>query len=118
MNTRRQVLTQAEIEFKIEDLCDSLESLVEEYADVCEAQVDAEMAYKHKHGQTTIGFANSDVKMTVAEKSARADLHCHDELYQHKMTAARKEAMKESLRSVHARIDALRTLSANARAAT
>jgi len=118
MSGMRRVLTQAEIEHKIEDLCDLLGESIDEYRDILEAAVTAEMTYKMKQYQTVIGFANSEIKMTVVEKNARADLHCSDELAAHKLADARRESAKEGLRSLHTRIDALRTLSANARAAT
>ena len=119
MNTARRVLTQAEIEWKIEDLIDALAEAIDVYSDTCEASVEAEMDWKLKSNRALIGLADRpDLKMTAPERSARIELACEDELRAYKVTAARQTAMKESLRSLHTRIDSLRTLSANARAAT
>jgi hypothetical protein len=117
--TARRVLTQAEIEWKIEDLIDELERSIESYRDISEAAVGSEMDYRMKTARARIGVADRPgIKMTVAERDARIDLACEDELRAYKITAASQASMREALRSLHTRIDSLRTLSANARAAT
>lgn len=118
MTQGRRVLTQAEIEWQIEDICQALEAAVEEHATLVIDWASAENSYKRRRAQTLIGFANSSERMTVAERDARTDFHVADEWEAYKLLDARRESSREYLRSLHARLDALRTLAANVRAVT
>ena len=62
--------------------------------------------------------AHGSLKLTAAEKQARAELHAADELRVWKINEARRGASKEALLSLRARLDALRTLSATLRSQT
>lgn len=117
------VLNQGTIEAGIIEICDRLDVLVDEYAVQCEAAADAEAAYRVKFhrailqhkttSRTTTGRAMSD-----REAEARATVDAEAELRAYKIAAALVDSSKQAQLSQRARLDALRTLSANVRAST
>jgi hypothetical protein len=62
-----------------------------------------------------LAIAASGIKMPVADKEARADVTASDEFRAWRIAEARRAASREALLSYRARLDALRTLSANVR---
>ena len=119
----RPVLTQAEIEHAIMDTSDSLEQLVEEYAEIAEASGVAEADFKKRQAQMTLAVIEhqpknadgSERKMLAAERDARIELACNDERKRAAIAAARREVSREAMSTHRTRIDALRTLAANVR---
>ena len=110
-----RILTQGDIEQSILALCDELEEETYRYAELADLAAEAEADYKEKASRTFVAIANMDVKMTAGEKSARVDEMTCQELRIFKINEARRHASKEALLSLRARLDALRTLSANVR---
>ena len=111
-----RLLTQGEIEDAIVGLSENLEALTYTYSDLSDLAAETEADYKIKHSRALVGFAaDPGIKMTAAEKQARVDVHCAAELRAWKMAEARRQSTKEALLSIRARLDAMRTLSANVR---
>jgi len=109
-------LTQGEVEAQILQAVEALEESTENYAILSDEAATAEADYKLRHARAIVTL--SDVKATAAEKGARADLTSAEELRAWKIAEARRQASKEHLLSLRARLDALRSLSANIRAQT
>lgn len=113
-----RVLVQGEIEAQIMALSDELEAETERYADVADLAASAEADYKLAVARTWVGLASAGRNITAGERQARAELSAADELRAWKLMEARRQASKEALLSLRARLDALRTMSANVRAMT
>lgn len=111
-------LIQAEVEQGILNLSNALEDSTEEYATLSDVAAEAEADFKLKMARAIIGMSASGIKATAQEKQARADLQAAEELRAWKIAEARRQAAKEHLLSLRARLDALRSLSANIRAQT
>ena len=114
-----RLLTQGEIEANIADISSLLEEQTYLYAEQSEVAAIAEADYKIRMAKALIAFASdTSIKITASERQARCDLHCAAELRAWKLTEAQRQATKEALLSLRARLDAMRTLSANVRHAT
>lgn|GEM_PF-625593 len=119
----RPVLSQADIEHAIIDTADSLERIVEEYAEIAEAAGVTEVDFKKKWAQMTLAVIQhppTDAegkprKMTAPERDALIELQCNDERKLSAISAARREVAREAMNTHRTRIDALRTLAANVR---
>ncbi len=108
-----------DIEMGIIELCDALERETDQYAQLSELAAEAEAKYKLIHSKTHVQMAGGEsIKMTVNEKQARADLISNDQFRVYRIYEARRAASREALLSLRARIDAMRTLSANLRIQT
>lgn len=109
-------ITPVDIEYQILDICDAIETETEQYAQLSELAANAEAKYKFVYAKSLVDMAaHHPSKMTVQEKQARADLISNDEFRVFKIAEARRISSKEALLSLRARLDALRTLSANIR---
>lgn len=114
-----KLLTQGDIEAAILALSEALEDETHRYADLADEAAEAEADWKIKSARAAIGYASADgPKLTQAQIAARVELHAADELRRYKITEARRQATREALMSLRARLDAMRTLSANVRAQT
>lgn len=118
-----RILSQGEIESMIAELSDALADETSAYADVEERQARAEADFKHKWAMTYVQIADATAGQgrsgpTVDEKQSRCDLAAEREFRDWKIYDARRRASKEALLSIRARLDALRTLSANVRQQT
>jgi len=112
-------LTQGHIEQAIMALSDELEAETERYSDVADLAANAEADYKHAFAETLVRVAaDPTVKRTADERRALADLRSADARRVWLIAEARRTASRETLLSLRARLDALRTLSANVRAQT
>jgi hypothetical protein len=118
-------LTTAEVEEEIAGVLEHLENLTEEYARVCHAAAEAEADYRLRYFKALLrikanGVATDDGprKATDKEADALATVDAADELRAHKITGAYAESTKQALYTHRARLDALRTVAANARALT
>lgn len=109
-------ISPVDIEYQILDICDAIEAETEQYAQLSELSANAEAKYKLTFAKALVDMAaHHPSKMTVQEKQARADLISNDDLRIFKIAEARRASSKEGLLSLRARLDALRTLSANLR---
>lgn len=111
-------LTQGQIEDDILSVSDALEAGTEQFADVTDLAATCEADYKLSYARAFVGLANTQSKMTAPEKQARSELHAAAELRAWKIAEARRLSAKENLLSLRARLDALRTVSANIRSQT
>lgn len=117
MNAPR-LLTQADIEDMILNVADELEAETERYATICDEAARAEADWKYRSARSFIVLSEGEARMTAAEKDHRVTLANFSELRQYKLLEARRTASKEALNSLRARLDSLRTLSANVRSQT
>ena len=113
-----EMVTQGGIEVQILSLVDELEEYTDVYATVCEESARADVAHKREFTRLLVTLAADAPKMTVAVREAKAIQKSIDEMAVAKIMAARERATREKLTSIRARLDALRTLSANVRAQT
>jgi hypothetical protein len=110
-----RVLAQVEIENEILAVLDALEDQTHLYDRIAVDAASAEADYKLAYANAIVRLSDSQARMTAPEKQARAELHAADELRAWKVLEARRASTKEALLSVRARLDALRSLSANVR---
>ncbi len=113
-----RILSQGEVEEQILAVSDAIEAEVHRYSGLADAAASAEADYKLRYAETVVRIADSQARMSIPERAARAELEAATELRRFKIMEARRQASKESLLSLRARLDALRSLSANIRAAT
>ena len=113
-----KVLAQSEIEHDIMRVVDEIEAQTHTYADVAHDAAVREADYKLRVARGIVALASTEARMTAVEKQARAELQAAEELREWKIADARLRSCKESLLSLRARMDALRSLSANVRAQT
>lgn len=113
-----KLLNQGQVEQMIMEIVDALDDQTHVYSDLADAAAEAEADYKLKIARAIIALANTNEKMTTAERSARAEVHAAEELRAYKIAEAAKQSTKEHLLSLRARMDALRTLNASIRTAT
>lgn len=110
-----KLLTQGEVETTILKLSHELESTTYAYAELSDAAAEAEADYKLKQARALVTMADTAVRMTAQEKQARAELTSAQELRLWKLSEARRQSCKEALLTLRARMDAMRSLSANLR---
>lgn len=110
-----RVLTQGQIEDHILAIADQLEEETYEYARLSEIAAEAEADYKRAASSKYVQLATLPTKASVVERQARVDAATEGEFRAWKIAEARRQASREALLSLRARIDALRTLSANVR---
>jgi len=115
--TSMRVLSQGEIEAMIGGLCDEMADETERYAVIEEMAAEAEADYKLQFAQCLIRVADSvsDRRTSAGEREALADSQSGEKFKIWKIQDARRRASKEALLSLRARLDAMRTLSANVR---
>lgn len=110
-----KMLTQGDIERMIVSLCDALEDETYAYSDLSDKAAETEADYKYEAARIVVALSADGHKMTALERQARVDLKCADQFRAWKIAEARRQASKEALQSIRARLDATRTLSANVR---
>lgn len=115
---RRRPIVQADVEDGIMTLSDALEVETERYSTLSEVAAEAEADYKIKVARIVVGLSQSSSKLPVVEKQSRAEVSAADELRAWKLAEAQRQATKESLLSIRARLDALRSLNASVRGQT
>ena len=111
------LLNQGQVETLIMQIADALDDATHHYAEVSDQAATAEADYKLRVARAVITLANTDAKMTALERQARADIASAEELRAWKTLEASRQATKEHLLSLRARLDALRTLNASIRSA-
>lgn len=113
-----RLLTQGDIETAIMRLSEELEAETYRYADLADLAANSEADYKIEAARLMIGLSNTSLKMTAPERQARVDANTETSYRTWKINEARRQASKEALLSLRARLDSLRTLSANIRTQT
>ena len=107
------MLTQAQVENEIMRLSARLENLTDELAARGRMAAEAEANYKGRHASEYLVATGS-----IAERTAHADVECHDLYNRRLISAAMYETTKQACRSTESQLDALRTIAANIRAQT
>jgi hypothetical protein len=111
------VLSAVEVEERIQAVMDELENRTEEYDKCAHLAAVAEADYREMHARTLLGVvAGADKKMTVDEREAHVDAHCAERYKGFLIAQAARNSCRESLLSLRANLDSLRTLSASVRA--
>jgi hypothetical protein len=113
MNTTTP-LTQVDVEGEIMRLCAELEDQVELFATVAEQRAEAEAAYKHHYSTALL---QQQGKVTVSTREAVAHLRASKEFQLFRILEAREKATQQALIGIRCRLDSLRTIAANVRAA-
>jgi len=115
MNRPVHVLTQGDIENMILALSQEIEDSTYTYSDLSDTAAIAEADFKFAAARAMIDLADKGAKMNAQERQARVDVSAAPQFRDWKIAEARRQAMKEMLLSLRARLDATRTLSANVR---
>jgi hypothetical protein len=110
-----QNLTQVDIETDILRICDKLEQDTSLLAETSVQRAEAEATFKQRYAKAMVEQTG---KVPVASKEAIAHLRSSDEFRIWRILEAREKATQQSLLALRARLDALRTISANVRAMT
>lgn len=119
MNGYRPPLTQAGVEERIVAISDDMETATEELARLSDIAAEAEVNFKVKWAQQILkAKAAGDGKSTVSDREAEATIATESELRARIISEARHSVQQDKLRTMRARLDALRTVSANIRAQT
>lgn len=116
-------MTPAEVEAEIGEVLEHLEVLTEEYRRQCEAAAEAEADYRLGYWRIYLtvkdqGLTGSDGtkrKATNDEADGIATTRNEDAFRAYKITAAAVESGRQALYTHRTRLDALRTVAANAR---
>lgn len=119
-------LTMGEVEEQIAYVLTRLEELTEEYAHACDAAAAAEADYRVDYWRRFLTIKADGItlpdgsrrKVTDKEAEGHATLageHEGDAIRAYKITAGTQESLKQALYTQRARLDALRTIAANAR---
>ena len=111
----RPVLAQGEIESDILQIADEMETETERYEVLASEAAVAEADYKLRLSRAVVKLADSQARMTAQERQARAEIAAGEELRIWKLAEAKRQATKEALLTLRARLDALRSLAANVR---
>lgn len=118
-------LTPAEVEEQISAVLDHLEQVTEDYAVAAETAGDAEAEYRIRYWTAFLtakadGIEQEDgtrAKATEKMAEGHAVVTVADHLRAYKIAAAKADAIKQALITHRTRLDALRTVAANARTA-
>jgi hypothetical protein len=113
VNPYRPPIVQAEVEERIQSLCDVLERTVEQFAQISVERAEAEADYKQTH---SLSMVNQTAKATVSSREATAHLASSQHFRRWRVLEAREKATQQALTSIRSQLDALRTISANVRA--
>ena len=111
----RPLLTQGQTEQTILQICEDLEQETYLYAELSDSAATAEADYKLARSRSYVLLSERHPKMTASEREMRADLNSAEQMRNWKLYEARRQATRESLISLRARLDALRSISANIR---
>jgi len=107
-------LTNVEVDDEIMRLSAVMEEATDESARVSDAAGEAEAEYKLAHAKQLLCVEGKN----QGQRDAQALMNCQAEFLRWKLAEGRLRAQAELLRTLRARIDALRTLAANLRSQT
>lgn len=105
--------SQAHAEHQMIDLATALETAVEELRVIVEDAANAESDYKEKYWTALLRCERN----TVGEREAVAGLYAAKEFRAWRLLHGRVSATRDYMRAIQTKIDSLRTISANVRAA-
>jgi len=111
-------LAQAEVEWRIQDVIERLESETEEYDVIAREAAEAESDYRLESGRARLAVIQHGEKMTVGERDARVDLMTHESHRNYLIRLAARNSKREHLQTLRAHLDSLRTLNASIRGQT
>lgn len=111
----RPLLTQGETEKSILAISEHLDEQTHLYAEQSEQAATAEADFKLARARSYVLLSERHPKMTASEREMRADLNSAEQMRHWKLYEARRQATRETLLSLRARLDALRSISANIR---
>lgn len=107
-------ITQVDLEDQLLAICDRMEDDTHLLLDLSIQRAEAEADYKYKYSRSLISISE---KMPVSSKEARAYLSASEEFRKWQLLLAREKATQQSLLASRSRLDAIRTVCANVRAA-
>lgn len=107
-------LIQVEVEERIQALCEQLEEHVTTFTSTSHKRAEAEADFKYHYSRALLEQAG---KQPVATKEAIAHLKASEPYRLWKILEASEKSTQQALISVRTQLDALRTISANVRAA-
>lgn len=112
------MITQVDVETQILRVINELEDETDRYAELEDRAGEAEADYKGDFAKALLQVAATGDKITAGEREARATKSSIDTFRAWKIEEGRRRASKEYLLTLRAKLDALRSLSANVRAQT
>lgn len=107
-------MTQVDLEDQLMRICERMEQETDLLLSLSTERAEAEADYKYKYSRTLISISE---KMPVSSKEARAYLSASEEFRKWQLLQAREKATQQSLLAARSRLDAIRTVCANVRAA-
>jgi len=107
-------ISQIDLEEQLMRICERMEEETDLLLQVSIERAEAEADYKYKYSRTLMSISE---KMPVASKEARAYLSASEEFRKWQLLLAREKATQQSLLAARSRLDAIRTVCANVRAA-
>ncbi len=107
---RTRPISQVEIETKIIEDVEAMESATEEFEKVSEEAARAEVQYKVARARAYLRQRGS-----IKDREYAADELTSEEAYAYKLAEGRLKAQREVLNTIRARLDALRSLNTNVR---
>ena len=109
-----QAITQIDLETQMLKICDAIEAEIDCLKKLSDQRAEAESEYKYKQARSMV---NQTTKIPIATKEAVAHLHAQEDFRLWKILEAREKATQQALIGLRSRLDALRTICANVRAA-
>lgn len=114
-----KLLTAGEVEEKILDISEALETATYEYASLSDDASVSEADYKVASATAMLRIVGDPaIKLTADVRQAKVDVECADPFRAWKLAESRRQSKKEFLLSLRARLDAMRSLSASIRSQT
>lgn len=107
-------LVQVDVESEMMRLFTELEEQVELFAHVSGQRAEAEATYKHQYSTALL---QQQGKVTVSTREAVAHLKASKAFQEYRILEAREKATQQALIGIRCRLDSLRTIAANVRAA-
>lgn len=103
---------QVNIEEKLLQLGERLETEVQFYSDLTVERAEAESEYKLQYNKVIVRMSDG----TVAQKEAMAHLKAANAYHAWKLSEAQEKATQQKLIAIRTQIESIRTISANVRA--
>lgn len=103
---------QVNIEEKLLQLGERLETEVQFYSDLTVERAEAESEYKRQYHRVIVRMSDG----TVAQKESMAHLKAANAYHAWKLSEAQEKATQQKLIAIRTQIESIRTISANVRA--
>lgn len=112
-------LTYQHIEDALRALINQERDLVREFADSTDSYAEAEVGFKQAYAKARVSarhkFRLEGIRFNEGMVEDDAQIECEEEFKVYTLAKTKREAMKQSLGSVRARMDAMRSLMASHR---